>query len=151
MDKKIKSNVFFSLKFLIPILILIGLLLSGISAGIITFEKPLEKITGKITAELKIDFNDGKNFSQSITIENSTVLSLLLEAEKFEDIAIDANYYEQYQSYLVDSITYMGKTYKSGDQGHWWIFKVNNEFAIESADKIYVSDNDLIEWKFEGF
>ena len=151
MDKKTKSNIIFASKFLIPSIIVIVLLLSGIGAGVITFEKPIEKITGKITAKLIIEFNDGKNFTKVITVETSTVLNFLLEAVKYPDITIDANYYEQYQSYLVDSITYEAHTYKSGDEGRWWIFKINNEFAMESADKIYVENNDIIKWIYEGF
>ena len=151
METKTKNKIFYSLKILIPIIVVFALFLSGMSAGLITFEKPKNKITGKITATLTIDFNDGKNFSQVITVENSTVLESLLEAEKYVDITIEANYYEQYQSYSVDSITYNGKEYKSGDAGCYWIFNINNEFAMNSADKIYVENNDLIEWKFEKF
>ena len=146
-----KSKIFFALKILIPIIVVFALFLSGITAGLITFEKPKDKITGKITATLTIDFNDGEKFSQVITVENSTVLDLLLETEKYANIIIEANYNEQYQSYSVDSITYNGKEYASGDDGHWWIFNINNEFAINSADKTYVENNDLIEWKFEKF
>jgi len=151
METKTKSKIFFSLKILIPIIVVFTLFLSGINAGVITFEKPKDKITGKITATLTIDFNDGEKFSQVITVENSTVLDLLREAERYGDISIEANYNEQYQSYSVDSITYTGKEYKSGDAGYYWIFNINDEFAMNSADKIYVENNDLIEWKFEKF
>ena len=151
MEINTKNKILYSLKILIPIIVVITLFLSGISLGVITFEKPKDKITGKITATLMIEFNDGKNFTQTIIVENSTVLDLLKESEKYGDITIEASYNDQYQSYSVDSIIYSGKEYKSGDGGYYWTFNINNEFAMNSADKIYVENNDLIEWKFEKF
>jgi hypothetical protein len=149
MIKNKKSMISFSLKLLIPIIIVIVLFLSGINAGVITFEK--EKIiTGEITATLKIDFGDGNFFSDTITLDNSTVYDFLLEVEKKGEISIETTYWESFDSYTVDSITYNGKKYES-DLSSYWAFYVNDIAGMEGADKVYLENNDIIEWKLETF
>ena len=88
MNINLKYNTIYALKFIIPIVIIISLFLGGISAGIITFEQP-KKITGEITATIKIDFGDGMNYSTVITLGNSTVFDFLLAVEKKGEITIE--------------------------------------------------------------
>ena len=151
MNQKTKNNIIYVSKILIPIIVVIGLFLGGVSAGIITFEQPNRIVnTGKVTATIVIDFNDGSSYSNVLTVDNSTVFDFLLEIEKIGDINIETTYWESFGSYSVDSITYQGKKYE-GDMSHYWAFYVNGQLSMEGADKIYVQDNDLIEWKFETF
>jgi hypothetical protein len=149
MIEKKKSMIIFSLKLLIPIIIVIVLFLGGINAGVITFEKEKTN-TGEITATLKIDFGDGNFFSDTITLDNSTVYDFLLEVEKKGEISIETTYWESFDSYTVGSITYNGKKYES-DMSRYWAFYVNNNAGMEGADKVYLEDNDIIEWKLETF
>ena len=137
------------MKKVIPLIIIILLLLGGISSGIITFEKP-NQITGKVTATIKIEFGDGKVYSNHFTIDNSTVLDFLLEVEKKGDITVKTTYWEQYDSYFVDSITYQEKKYES-DLDHYWAYYINDQSAIDGPNLKYISNNDLIKWKFEKF
>jgi len=148
MNKKIKSNMIYGSKILLPIAIIIALFLSGIGAGIITFDPP-SRITGEITATIVIDFGDGKNYTNILVIDNSTVFDFLLEIEKIGDITVETN--EESGSYEIESITYKEKKYTHGENGYWWLFYVNEQFAMDSADKVYVNNYDLIEWKFENF
>lgn len=39
--------------------------------------------------------------------------------------------------------------FSSGQDNQYWMFYVNGEFALESADNIIVQGDDLIEFKFE--
>lgn len=148
MNKKIKSRLIYSSKILIPIAIIMGLFLSGISVGIITFEPPTT-ITGEITATIFIDFGDGINYTKIMKMDNSTVFDFLLKIEKIGDIIVETH--EESGSYEIKSISYNGKKYSHGEEGHWWLFYINEQFAQDSADKVYVNNNDLIEWKFEKF
>lgn len=147
MIEKKNSMIIFSLKLLIPIIIVIVLFLGGINAGIITFEKE-KTITGEITATLKIDFGDGNIYSDTITLDNSTVYDFLLEVEKKGEISIETSYWESFDSHTVDSITYNGKKYES-DMSSFWAFYVNDIAGIEGADKVFLENNDIIEWKLE--
>ena len=148
MNVKIKSKIIFFLKIFLPIAIIIGLFLGGISVGIITFEPP-NTITGEITATIFIDFGDGTNYTKIFILDNSTVFDFLLEVEKIGDIIVETN--EESGSYEIESITYNGKKYTHGEDGCWWLFYINKQFAQDSADKVYVNNNDLIEWKYEKF
>ena len=150
MDQKKRSDIIYALKILLPIIIIIGLFLGGISAGIITFEPPKAIRHGEVTATLVIDFRDGTTYSNVLTLDNSTVFDFLLEAEKTGDISIETTYWESFGGYSVDSITYKGKKYEA-DLSTYWAYYVNGQPAMEGADKIYVQNDDLIEWKFETF
>ncbi len=147
---KIKSiNLIFALKILIPIIVIIVLFLGGINAGIITFEKH-KIITGEITTTITINFGDGTIYTDVFTLDNSTVFDFLLKVEQNGDIKIETTYWEQFGSYSVDSITYQEKKYET-DSNSYWAFYINGQLGMEGADKIYVENNDLIEWKFEKF
>jgi hypothetical protein len=146
MNQETKNILIYTMKILIPIIIVVGLFLGGVSAGIITFEKPIVK-TGEVKATIIIDYNDGTIYSKTMTLDNSTVFDLLLELEKIGDISIENTYWESFGGYSVDSITYQGKKYE-GDFSHYWAFYINGVAAMEGADKIYVNNDDVIKWEF---
>jgi len=151
MNQNKKDNIIYTLKILLPIIIVIGLFVSGINAGIITFESPIQEInTGKVIATITIDCGDGTSYSNVLTVDNATVFDILLEIEKIGDIEIETTYWESFGSYSVDSITYQGTTYEA-DLNTYWALYINGQPSMEGADKIYVQNNDLIEWKFEKF
>jgi hypothetical protein len=144
-----KEKLIFPLKIFIPILIIIMLFFTGISVGIITFQSPkLNKNQGEVNVEIIIDFNDGVIYSDVTYIENATVLDLLLKTAENTGMKIEKTYWEQFDSYIIDSITYNGKKYE-GSTNSYWAFYVNNVAALEGADKILIHDNDIIKWKFE--
>jgi len=123
------------------------LFIAGISAGVITF-KPAEKLAkGEVTATVEFDFGDGASYSKTITLVNATTYDFL---NNIKEIEVKSTYWEQFDSYIIDSITYQGIKYES-DTSHYWGFYVNGQMAMEGANKIYVNNNDLIEWKYESF
>ena len=149
MELNSKQKIIVALKLLIPLLIVTLLFLSGISAGVITFG-PEKEGTGGATAILKIDFGNNNIYSKKIDLINATVFDFLLESEKNGDIKIETTYWESFDSYVVDSITYQNEKYAS-DTNHYWAFYINGEAGIKGADKIYVENDDLIEWRFVEF
>jgi len=149
MELNSKQKIIIALKLLIPLLIVVLLFLGGISAGVITFE-PEKWSNGKATAILKIDFGNNNIYSKKIVLINATVFDFLLEAEKTGDIKIETTYWESFGSYVVDSITYQNKKYAS-DANHYWAFYINGEASMKGADKVYIENNDLIEWRFVEF
>ena len=134
-------------KLIIPIICVFLLFIGGINAGVITFEAPKKQLDGEITATIKIDFGDGNSFSKTVNLINATVYESLLDLEEIE---IKSTYWKQYDSYFVDSITYQGIKYES-DSSHFWGFYINGNMAIQGADKTFVENEDLIEWRYETF
>jgi len=147
------------------LIIVIALFVGAVNVGIITFEKDeikdgyakiinnLENNTTTVNqseniATIIIEFGDGNSLTYDMVIENATVYDLLLEADKNGDINIEPTYWEQYDSYLIDSIIYNGKKYEGGTNAYW-SFYVNGEAAMEGANKILVNNNDIINWRFE--
>ena len=146
-----KEKIFFTLKLSIPIFFVLLILTAGITTGIITFEKPIQKTTKDlINVELTISFSENKYFYQEYEVEQITVLGLLLKTEQNNDIKIKKTYWEQYDSYIIDSISIEDIEYRS-DSNHYWGFYINGEVATQGADQIYIKNNDLIEWKYESF
>ncbi len=147
MNSKI-SNM---LKLLIPLIIVILLFFGGVTTGIITFEKPKEKMEfGKVTATILIDFGNDKKYSEKLTLENSTGLEILYQLEKKGIILIETTYWESMDGYSVDSITFQDKKYES-DTSHYWAFYVNGEASMKGGDKVFVKNNDEIEWRYVSF
>ena len=151
MDQK-KDSLIFALKLIIPLLIVISLFIGGVITGVITFEQP-KKILNKetINATIIIDFGDGKTYSKDMIINNSTIFDFLLEVQKIGDITLETSYNEQMGGFEIKSITYQEKKYIHGEEGCWWFFYINDQFATAGADKIYMNNNDTIKWKYEKF
>lgn len=150
MNQKTKDNIISASKLILPIIVVIILFLGAVVAGIITFEPPEIVKTGEVTATIIINFGDGITFSDTFTLNNTTGFSILLELEQQEIIDVETTYWESFGGYSVDSITYQGKKFDA-DSSHYWAFYVNGEASMEGADKVYVNNNDIIEWKYESF
>lgn len=145
-----KQKIMIAMKILIPLAIVAVLFLCGVNAGVILFEPPEKSIEEEITTKVIINFGENITYSKEITLKNATVYDVLLELEKFGDIKIKATYWEQFDSYLIDSIIYKGIEYNS-DTNHYWAYYINGEPAMEGANKVYVNNGDIIEWKYEKF
>lgn len=158
MKQRKKDNLIFTLKLLIPLIIVISLFIGGVSTGIITFEKPEDDI--KIqnnqnnksveSAIIKIYFNDNSVVTFNFTTMNISVYDYLLKASEIGNFTIESTYWEQYDSYVIDSITYNGVKYEA-DSSNYWAYYYNGNYATVSADKQIVKNNDIIEWKYEKF
>ena len=167
MKSENQNKIKYILTFLIPILVVIGLIVGGIGTGIITFNqdssdnifKPNEETENQnqedrikyINATVEILFNNDIKYSRLFQLEeNLTVFDFLLITKETGDIDVGYTYWEQYDSYFIDSITYNNLTYE-GDSNHFWAFYINGESALEGANKIIVYDNDMIKWEFTEF
>lgn len=111
----------------------------------------IEKEGGKeknasINAILIIDFGNGTawHFNLSLENRNATVYKALNKAARQNGFEIKATYYEQYDSYFIESIA--GK----GGNGKYWVYYVNGKMGEVGADKKVVKEGDIIEWKLEG-
>jgi len=150
MKKEVKKNLRYALSIMIPIFVVIILFIGGINAGIITFEAPKIEVEGEVTATITINFGNEKIYSEDLTMINATVFDFLQKIEVIGDIVLETTYWEQYDSYFVDSISYNGEKYEA-DSSHYWAYYINGEAGMVGADKQLVKQGDLIEWKFESF
>jgi len=158
MERRKKDSLFFSLKLLIPLIIIISLFIGGVSTGIITFEKPeddtkIQNNQNNRSAEsaiIKIYFNDDSVITFNFTTMNISVYDYLLKASEIGNFTVKSTYWEQYDSYVIDSITYNEVKYEA-DSGNYWAYYVNGNYGTVSADKQIVKNNDVIEWKYEKF
>ena len=162
-----QNKIKYILTFLIPIIVVIGLFMGGIGTGIITFEQtskieifdPNDESENQIpedqhryiNATIEIYFENDVKYTRLFQLEkNLTVFDFLLITKETGDIDVSFTYWEQYDSYFIDSISYNNHKYE-GDSNHFWVFYVNDESALEGANKIYVNDNDIIKWEFTEF
>jgi hypothetical protein len=150
MASDISQKIIYALKFLVPLILVILLFLGGVNAGVINFEAPKKIVEGEVTATLKLDFGDDNTYSESITLVNATVYDFILEITKSDEFEIKTTYWEQFDSHVIDSITYKNVKYES-DSSHYWSYYVNGEPGMEGADKVYVKNDDLVEWRFIEF
>ena len=158
MEQKKKANLIFALKLLIPLLIVISLFIGGLSTGVITFEKPEDEFKiqniknneSNESATIIIYFKDVSNISFKFTTMNISVYDYLLKASEIGNFTIKSTYWDQYDSYIIDSITYNGVKYEA-DSSNYWAYYYNGNYGTVSADKQILKDNDTIEWKYEKF
>ena len=150
MNQNFKEKLFFSLKIIIPLIIVIFLFLAGVSVGVITFEPPEKKSQGEISALIEIKVDNQIILSKELTLINATVLDFLLELEKLGDISLKKTYWEQFESYVIDSITYKTIEYEA-DTNHYWSYYINDEAGLVGADQQIVNDENKITWNYEEF
>ena len=149
MVRKLKNYSIFALKFIIPVLIILGLFIGGISEGVITFKKP-EIRSGAINTTIIINFNDGTIYTKNMIVINLTAYDLLMKIDKTDDIIVKTTYWEQYDSYFIDAIEINSKIYE-GNINNYWALYINNQPALEGSNKIYVQNGDIIEYIYEKF
>lgn len=142
-NNKIKN----SLKIIIPLVIIIALFAGAVTVGIITFEPPQQSSDTEITVTVILDFGDGKISSFNVTTKNATVYGCLIESANMGDFIINDEYNEQFDAMEIKSID----SYTAGQDNKYWIYYLNGEYANVAADKQFVKNNDVIEWKYKGF
>ncbi len=137
-----KKNLKDLMLILVPLALLIGASVTLVSTGIITFEKP-NNTADEITVALKVD--NGENvITYEITTDNSTAFGVLEQAEKETDLTFQSDYFEEFQSHIINSINGIDST-----DSNYWIFYLNGEMASVGVDQQYVKDGDIILFKYE--
>ena len=61
---------------------------------------------------------------------------------------VNTTYWEAYQSFAVDGIN---DVFNDFTQQRMWIYEVNEEYALLSADHYILEDGDSIEWKYDQY
>lgn len=150
-----KGKIVYLSKLIIPLIVVIALFVSAVNFGIITFQKPENKfnaqeIGANESATIIIDFGGGSDISFVINTVNITVYDFLFKAAKIGNFTVKSTYWQQFDSYIVDSITYNGVKYEA-DSSNYWAYYLNGNYGTVAADKQNVRNNDTIEWKFEKF
>lgn len=117
---------------------------ASIAYYVIEIEESGEKDVN-VNTRLIIDFGNETRWDYNLTLnsKDATVLNALYEASKLGNFSIKTTYWPSYDSYFVDSIA------NAGGNGKYWIYYVNGEMGNVGADKKFVKEGDLIEWRLE--
>lgn len=112
-------------------------------------EKNMTSDKTDITVTIEIDFPDDSGVqdidnAQVSVSEGNSVLDVLntYGEENSVDITLD----ERSESPYVISISGVEATGSSG-----WVYELNDETVMESADKCTVQDGDKVDWSFESW
>ena len=123
-----------------------AMVIGGASA--IYINKEAKEISGRVTATVIIDFENGTKWAFSdMTTKNATVFGFLMEAARNGNFTVEYTYYGQYDSNLVDSIA--GKI--NGENNSYWQYWINGEYGMVGADRQPVKNGNIIEWTFTEF
>jgi len=90
-----------------------------------------------ITPDWTIEYVD-------VSTKNTTVADLLFECADHYDIPFDTEYWDGYNSYLIDSIN----NTSNGIDGRFWQFYVNDQYADVGCSNYYLKNYDQVEWRF---
>ena len=62
---------------------------------------------------------------------------------------VNATYWDAYQSWLIDAINDIENNENSNNR--WWVYSVNGEHALVSADAYELIDGDQVEWIYQQY
>ena len=62
---------------------------------------------------------------------------------------VNATYWPAYQSFFINAINNVFNNEKGNNR--WWVFSVNGEHALVSADQYKLNDGDQIEWIYQKY
>ena len=94
-----------------------------------------------IQITVKIDYGNGTSTTNDevYLAPNTTVLDALKAVTK-----VNATYWSAYQSWFINAINNVFSNEKGNNR--WWVFSVNGEHALMSADQYRLDDGDNVEW-----
>ena len=76
---------------------------------------------------------------------NITVATLLFECAAHFNFSVQREYWKGYHSFFITGIHGMN----NGDDGRYWQYYVNGEFADVGCSNYFLSDNNVVAWRFE--
>lgn len=132
----------------------------GVPVGVIALLLVLVSVTGCVSTSVKegnaverVDnvsmeiIAPGWNIAyRNVTTMNVTVASFLLEWAHRYNFSVKANYWQGYDSLFVKSINNI----ENGEDGNYWQYYVNGEYAQVGCSLYHLHDNDVVEWRFES-
>jgi 4-amino-4-deoxy-L-arabinose transferase-like glycosyltransferase len=77
--------------------------------------------------------------------KNVTVASFLFECATYYNFSVQNTYWKGYRSFFITGI----HDIENGDNGRYWQYYVNEQFADVGCSNYYLNDNDVVEWRFE--
>ncbi|MBE3135837.1 MAG: DUF4430 domain-containing protein [Thermoplasmata archaeon] len=83
---------------------------------------------------------------RNVNTTNVTVASFLLEWVHRYNFSVQANYWQGYDSLFVKAINNI----ENGEDGSYWQYYVNGEYAQVGCSLYHLHDNDVVEWRFES-
>ena len=81
----------------------------------------------------------------NVTTTNITVADFLLECARYYGFSVKADNWESYDSLFIEAINGI----ENGEDGRYWQYYVNGEFANVGCSRYYLKNNDVVEWRFE--
>ena len=93
-----------------------------------------------------IDYGNGTSITNDAVYlaPNTTVLDALNTVAE-----VNATYWEMYRSSFINAINNVFNNEKGNNR--WWVFSVNGEHALVSADQYKLNDEDQIEWTYQKY
>jgi hypothetical protein len=130
----------------------------GIPVGVVALLLVFVSVTGCVSTSVKegntverVDnvsmeiIAPGWNIAyRNVTTMNVTVASFLLEWAHRYNFSVQANYWQGYDSLFVKSINNI----ENGEDGNYWLYYVNGEYAQVGCSLYHLHDNDVVEWRF---
>jgi hypothetical protein len=80
-----------------------------------------------------------------VAYQGDTAYSLLIRCSEKNSFSVEATYYEQFDSTLINTIN----NAVGGTDGKYWQYYVNGELPTIGADKYIISNGDVLTWSFE--
>lgn len=95
---------------------------------------------------LTIDYGNGT----SVTEENIYLFNDATVLDALRAVAqVNATYWEVYQSFYIEAINDVFNNENGNNR--WWVYSVNGEHALVSADHYIPNDGDQIEWIYHQY
>jgi len=77
--------------------------------------------------------------------KNITVATFLFGCAAYFHFSVQKEYWNGYHSFFITGIHEIN----NGDDGRYWQYYVNGQFADVGCSNYFLSDNDVVEWRFE--
>lgn len=77
--------------------------------------------------------------------KNVTVASFLFECGTYYNFSVQKEYWKGYYSFFIIGI----HDIENGDNGRYWQYYVDDQFADVGCSNYFLNDNDVVEWRFE--
>lgn len=119
---------------------------SNINQKYVMAQESYAAIRGAVlNVSAKIDYGNGTCITKEVYLfRGANVLDALRAVAK-----VNATYWEAYQLFFINAINNVFNNEKGNNQ--WWVFSVNGEHALVSADQYKLNDGDQIEWTYQKY
>ena len=98
-----------------------------------------------IQVSVTIDYRNGTSIinDEVYLFTDANVLDALRVVAK-----VNATYWESFNSFMVDGIN---DVFNDFAQNRFWVFAVNGEHALKSANQYILKDGDQVEWTYDQY